>query len=86
MIIKAVKINAKHFLQCNNNMAFRLEALLEKLCQHRCKSFFTKQVRACQEGVIYMFPQWEIPLCLTNGEEWIKEALTVAIPLNIKTE
>lgn len=67
-------------------MAFRLEALLEKLCQHSCKSFFTKQVRACQEGVIYMFPQWEISVCMTNGEEWIKEGLTVAIPLNIKIE
>ena len=67
-------------------MAFRLEALLEKLCRHRCKLFFTKQVRARQKGVIYMFPYWEISLCLTDGEKWIKEGLTVAMPLNIKSE
>lgn len=67
-------------------MAFRSEALLEKLCQHRCKLFFTKQVRACQEGVICMLPYWEFSLCLTDGKEWIKEALTVAMTLNIKSE
>lgn len=67
-------------------MAFILEVLLEKLCQHRLKLFFTKQVRVCQEGVIYMFPYWEISLCLTDGEKWIKEALTVAMPLNIESE